>query len=168
MTPLIASSKTISNGLPSVNQQLFPSHNNTYSVPLLVRMLVIIYLLALFACVSFAHNAKSALVYGSLNSLSSSSQFNQQRSSPSVIIDFYSTWCTPCKVMSPLLEQAASRHQSIMFVKVDVDDFKGLADEFNVTTLPSIVFMKWGRVTEMFTGTKSPEQLTAFINRNKD
>ena len=127
-----------------------------------------IYLLALFACVSFARNPKSALIYGSLNSLSSTSQFNQERSSPSVVIDFYSTWCSPCKVMSSLLEQTAPRHPSVMFVKVDVDEFKDLANEFHVTKLPSIVFMKWGKVTEMFTGTKSPDQLAAFINRNKD
>src|ERR1700722_14602011 len=94
------------------------------------------YLFTIFASVALAHYPKSALVHGILNDLSSASQFDQQRSSPAVIIDFYSTWCTPCKILSPLLENAAYDNPSILFIKVDVDEFKLLANEFHITKLP--------------------------------
>ena len=59
-----------------------------------------------------------------------------------VIIDFYATWCGPCKMLAPIFEQVAAEKENVTFVKVDVDEAGELANLFGITSSPTVVYIK--------------------------
>ncbi len=59
-----------------------------------------------------------------------------------VVIDFYATWCGPCKMLAPVIESVAEEKTNIKFVKVDVDDSRELAELFGISSIPTVVYIK--------------------------
>ena len=70
-----------------------------------------------------------------------------------VLIDFFATWCGPCTMVSPLVDEIAQQRSDIKVCKVDVDDQGELASRFGVSSIPMLVVMKNGKVTAKETGT---------------
>jgi len=77
-----------------------------------------------------------------------------------VLVDFYATWCGPCKMMSPIIEEIASEHGDVKFVKVDVDENQDLAIEYNVISIPTMFIIKNGEITKSFVGVVSKSDIT--------
>ena len=72
------------------------------------------------------------------------------RCSQPVVVDFYATWCEPCRVLSPLLDRVADDYTNkIKFVKVNVDESPELAQIYQVQTLPMVLIFKDGKVTDL-------------------
>lgn len=69
-----------------------------------------------------------------------------------VVIDFFATWCGPCKQIAPYYEQMAQTFPGVVFLKADVDEAQGLAEEFGVQMLPTFVFLNAGKVVETVKG----------------
>jgi thioredoxin 1 len=70
-----------------------------------------------------------------------------------VVVDFYATWCGPCKTLAPILEQAAGTFVGkVKFVKVNVDESPALAQRFSIESVPNLVFFKAGKVLENMVG----------------
>ena len=83
----------------------------------------------------------------------------EQATSP-VVVDFYATWCGPCKVLSPRLEKVAGEFSGkIKFVKVNVDEAQKLAGRFQVSAIPTLIFFKSGKVEDRVTGLLADDQL---------
>jgi len=83
----------------------------------------------------------------------------EQATSP-VVVDFYATWCGPCKVLSPRLEKLAGEFSGkIKFVKVNVDEAQKLAGRFQVSAIPTLIFFKSGKVEDRVTGLLADDQL---------
>lgn len=59
-----------------------------------------------------------------------------------VVIDFYATWCGPCKMLAPIIEQLANEVNNVKIVKVDVDVAGDLAELFGITSIPTVVYIK--------------------------
>ena len=59
-----------------------------------------------------------------------------------VVIDFYATWCGPCKMLAPVIESVAEEKTNVKFVKVDVDDSRELAELFGISSIPTVVYIK--------------------------
>ena len=59
-----------------------------------------------------------------------------------VVIDFYATWCGPCKRIAPFIEELEGHFPSVTFLKVDVDNAEELMQEYSIQSLPSFVFLK--------------------------
>lgn len=75
-------------------------------------------------------------------------------------IDFYANWCGPCRRLAPMLERMAQHDaDQIRFVKVNTDDEAVLTEQFNVTNLPTLVFLDEGQVAFQLTGLMAEEQL---------
>ncbi len=72
--------------------------------------------------------------------------------SGTVLIDFYATWCMPCKVMSPIIEEIAKEHKEIKVVKIDIDRNEELAIKYNIMRIPTMLIMKNGEVTKTMVG----------------
>lgn len=70
----------------------------------------------------------------------------------SVVIDFFATWCGPCKKIAPAFEQLATVYPSIVFLKVDVDESGELVDKYSVQAMPTFVFLKDGVVVKRIEG----------------
>ena len=63
-----------------------------------------------------------------------------------VFIDFYATWCIPCRTMKPIIEELSKEHKDVKFVKIDVDKNEDLAIKYNVMSIPTMLVMKNGEV----------------------
>ena len=69
-----------------------------------------------------------------------------------VIVDFFATWCGPCKMLSPVLEEVAeAKKDEITIIKVDVDDEVELANKYHISSIPTILIFKKGQIVEVVT-----------------
>ncbi|KAJ2077197.1 hypothetical protein H4R24_005270 [Coemansia sp. RSA 988] len=69
-----------------------------------------------------------------------------------VAIDFTATWCGPCKAIGPVFQKLSESHPSIVFLKVDVDQFSSIAKEYDVRAMPTFVFVEVGKKPETLVG----------------
>lgn len=77
-----------------------------------------------------------------------------------VLVDFFATWCGPCKMMAPILDRVALAKQGKAAVcKVDVDQEPELAQRFGVMSVPTLIVFKGGSVVQQFVGVQSEQTL---------
>ncbi len=69
-----------------------------------------------------------------------------------VLIDFWATWCGPCKMIAPIVEEVANDHPEIKVVKVNVDDAGDLAAAFGIVSIPTLVLVKNGKAVDQVVG----------------
>ncbi|MCI5649660.1 MAG: thioredoxin [Fusicatenibacter sp.] len=79
------------------------------------------------------------------------------------VVDFFATWCGPCKMLAPVLEEAAEEMPEITFYKVDVDECPDLAQQFQVMSVPTLVFFKGREPVKKSVGALSFEELEEMI-----
>ncbi|KAK2581869.1 hypothetical protein KPH14_002332 [Odynerus spinipes] len=69
-----------------------------------------------------------------------------------VVIDFYATWCGPCKKIGPQIEKLAQELVDVIFLKIDVDECEDVVNEYQISSMPTFVFIKEGKVLDTFSG----------------
>ena len=79
-------------------------------------------------------------------------QFNELITKGRVLVDFFATWCGPCKMLAPELVEFAERDPNITIVKVDVDKFNSLAAQYNVRAVPTLVYINDGKIVKTTSG----------------
>ncbi len=65
-----------------------------------------------------------------------------------VFVDFFATWCGPCKMLAPIIEQLADKHPEVKVVKIDVDQEPSLAMQYQVQSIPTLITFKNGQPTQ--------------------
>ena len=81
------------------------------------------------------------------------------------VVDFYATWCGPCKTLAPMLnELAAPLTNQVRFVKVDIDQSGKLAERFGVEAVPTLVFFRDGKVVDRVVGVPAKGTLQGKLN----
>lgn len=83
-----------------------------------------------------------------------------------VVVDFFATWCGPCKMISPHMEEMSKTMTDVVFLKVDVDECEDIAQEFKITAMPTFVFLKKGVQQESLMGA-NVEKLKEMVNKYK-
>ena len=82
-----------------------------------------------------------------------------------VLVDFYATWCAPCRQVSPVIDALSAEYDGrVLFVKVNVEDCMTLASRYNVGSLPTIITIKDGKEVERLSGMISRNQLAEKID----
>lgn len=77
-----------------------------------------------------------------------------------VIVDFWATWCGPCKAMEPFLDKMAGEHQGkVKVVKINTEDHTKVAEKYGVTSLPTLLAFRGGELVERNTGAQNPKKL---------
>ncbi|CAH1392479.1 unnamed protein product [Nezara viridula] len=69
-----------------------------------------------------------------------------------VVIDFHATWCGPCRKIGPKYEEFAGSYPDVMFLKVDVDECEDIAAQYEISVMPTFIFVKNGKKIEAFSG----------------
>lgn len=83
-----------------------------------------------------------------------------------VVVDFAAAWCGPCKQIAPELKKLAAAQRDVVFAKVDVDDVHDLATKYNITAMPTFVFLKNGIEVGRQRGAHMPG-VVEMVNKNK-
>lgn len=76
-----------------------------------------------------------------------------------VVIDFFATWCGPCKMLGPVVERAADNHPEVHFYKVDIDEQMELATRFQIMTVPTLLYMQRGQIVSKSIGLVSADEI---------
>lgn len=84
-----------------------------------------------------------------------------------VIVDFYATWCPPCKQLTPVFEKVSNQYkEKIKFIKVDIDQGKSIANQKNVQSVPTLIFFKDGKEIFRTSGFKTAVSIKNLITKH--
>jgi thioredoxin 1 len=93
--------------------------------------------------------------------------FKTDTSEGLVLVDFWATWCGPCKMIAPVLEELDSEmSDQVKIVKVDVDENQATAGEYGIMSIPTLVLFKDGQPIDKVVGYQPKEALAQFVQKN--
>ena len=82
-----------------------------------------------------------------------------------VLLDFWANWCGPCRMVGPVVEEIAQERPDVKVGKIDVDEQRELAAAFQIMSIPTLVVMQDGKVTQQVVGLRPKEQILAMLDR---
>ena len=85
-------------------------------------------------------------------------------SDKTVILDFWATWCGPCRMIAPILEEIAEEREDIVVGKINVDEERELSREFGIMSIPTLIVFKNGEVVNKGIGYMPKENILALID----
>ena len=86
------------------------------------------------------------------------------KSEKPVLVDFNATWCGPCRMLKPILDQVAAERPDVTVLGVDIDENMDLAEEYSVFSIPCLVLFRDGAEAERSVGLVPKEQLLALLD----
>ena len=81
-----------------------------------------------------------------------------------VLLDFFASWCGPCKMIAPIVEQIAEEREDVLVGKVNVDEEMELAMKFGITSIPTLVILKDGKVAATAVGYRPKADIEKLLN----
>ena len=80
-----------------------------------------------------------------------------------VLVDFYSDWCGPCKMLSPIVDEISEERGDIVVGKVNIDENMEIAAAYNVMSIPTLVIMKNGKIVNQSRGARPKSQILSLL-----
>ena len=86
------------------------------------------------------------------------------QSTKPVLVDFWASWCGPCRMLSPILDEIAAEHPEITLAKVNVDEEQELAMQFQIMSIPSLILFKNGKPVATSVGLRPKDMIETMLN----
>lgn len=93
--------------------------------------------------------------------------FNTYIEKDYVLVDFFATWCGPCKMLGPVLEEISKERLDLTIVKMDIDENQNLSKEYGIMSVPTLILFKKGEVVSKQYGFTPKPLLEKWIEENK-
>ena len=97
----------------------------------------------------------------------STQEFTRESKSGVVVVDFYAEWCGPCKQMTPVLQKISEEVTDVKFLKINVETCFEVSNSYNVSSIPTLIFLKDGVVVNQITGTRDSKKIKDMISCSK-
>ena len=93
-------------------------------------------------------------------------QFEEEvlKSDIPVFVDFFATWCGPCKMMAPILEQLSNEKSDVKFAAIDVDEAEGLAIKYGISSIPCMIYFKNGEEADRLVGAVPKQKIEEVVS----
>ncbi len=91
-------------------------------------------------------------------------QSDVMESPKTVLLDFWATWCGPCRMVSPIVDEIAEENPQILVGKVNVDEEPELAQAFGISSIPTLIVIKGGKVVNQMIGMRPKAQILALLD----
>ena len=98
-----------------------------------------------------------------LKHIKDSAEFNNETAKGKVLVDFFATWCGPCKMLAPVLEKVASEHEELNVLKIDVDEVPDVAAKYGIRSIPTLILFEDGKAVDMKLGFMPEESVLRFV-----
>lgn len=95
--------------------------------------------------------------------LENEEKFNEIIKEKKVLVDFYATWCGPCNLISPHIEEIANENENLKVIKVDVDKFTNLSKKYGVMSIPTLIVFEEGKEVNKHIGYLEKKDIEALI-----
>ncbi len=95
--------------------------------------------------------------------LEKESNFQEEIKDSIVLVDFFATWCGPCKMLAPVLESYEKTHEEVKIIKVDVDQHPNLAKEYTIMSVPTLLVFKNGNLEKKESGFKNSNEIEQLL-----
>lgn len=91
-------------------------------------------------------------------------EFKDKIQTNKVLVDCFATWCGPCKMLGPIIDEVASEIDSCSFYKLDVDNAPNISKEYGIMSIPTLLLFQDGKLIKQNVGFVSKEDLIKFIS----
>lgn len=91
-------------------------------------------------------------------------EFEEKIKNGKVLVDCYATWCGPCKMLSPIIDELSEEVDTCTFYKIDIDDAEEVSEKYNIVSIPTVLLFENGELKKQTVGFKSKEELEEIID----